>query len=59
MLEPKIELRPPCKLQVEVADPFDFGTTPAGHRRVINIVGVQARYASIFARSPSGIGTGR
>jgi hypothetical protein len=24
---------------VEVADPFDFGITPAGHRRVINIVG--------------------
>jgi len=26
-------------LKVEVADPFDFGSTPAGHRRVINIVG--------------------
>ena len=34
-----LDLRPLCKLQVEVADPYDFGTTPAGHRRVINIVG--------------------
>ena len=28
-----------CTLKVEVAEPFDFGETPAGHRRVINIVG--------------------
>ena len=34
-----LDLRPLCKLQVEVAEPLDFGTTPAGHRRVINIVG--------------------
>jgi len=33
------EFKPLCTLKVEVADPFDFGTTPAGHRRVINIVG--------------------
>ena len=33
------DFRPLCTLKVEVADPFDFGTTPAGHRRVINIVG--------------------
>lgn len=30
---------PLCTLKVEVADPFDFGMTPVGHRRVINIVG--------------------
>ena len=33
------DFKPLCTLKVEVADPFDFGTTPAGHRRVINIVG--------------------
>jgi hypothetical protein len=33
------EFRSLCTLKVEVADPFDFGITPAGHRRVINIVG--------------------
>ncbi|OFZ88741.1 MAG: hypothetical protein A2V78_03485 [Betaproteobacteria bacterium RBG_16_64_18] len=33
------EFTPLCSLEVEVADPFDFGITPAGHRRVINIVG--------------------
>jgi hypothetical protein len=34
-----LALDPLCTLQVEVADPFDFGVTPVGHRRVINIVG--------------------
>jgi hypothetical protein len=33
------EFTPLCSLKVEVADPFDFGMTPVGHRRVINIVG--------------------
>jgi hypothetical protein len=33
------EFTPLCTLGVEVADPFDFGVTPAGHRRVINIMG--------------------
>ena len=33
------EFKPLCSLKVEVADPFDFGVTPVGHRRVINIVG--------------------
>ena len=33
------EFTPLCTLEVEVADPFDFGMTPVGHRRVINIVG--------------------
>lgn len=33
------ELTPLCIFKVEVADPFDFGITPVGHRRVINIVG--------------------
>ena len=28
-----------CTLGVEVADPFDFGVTTVGHRRVINIIG--------------------
>ncbi len=33
------DFRPLCRLKVEVADPLDFGMTPAGHRRVISIVG--------------------
>ena len=33
------EFTPLCTLGVEVADPFDFGVTPVGHRRVINITG--------------------
>lgn len=33
------QFKPLCTLKAEVADPFDFGATPAGHRRVINIVG--------------------
>jgi hypothetical protein len=33
------DFNPLCRLQVEVADPLDFGATPVGHRRVINIVG--------------------
>ncbi len=33
------EFTPLCTLGVDVADPFDFGVTPVGHRRVINIIG--------------------
>ncbi|MCX7892602.1 MAG: DUF3237 domain-containing protein [Burkholderiales bacterium] len=31
--------RPLFELRADLAEPLDFGQTPAGHRRVINIVG--------------------
>ena len=33
------ELVPLFDLRADLAEPFDFGITPVGHRRVINIVG--------------------
>ena len=33
------DFKPLCRLHVELADILDLGQTPAGHRRVINIIG--------------------